>query len=216
MCTPTRTPEQSSEKRWKDRFTCYPDDGLLVMLFKRLFFVPSLIWRQLFFARLERINYEIAAHLIVTRLQGTAEDAKHFAIDCYKMSMTVLAAMAYVFLRLVPNRPPVSMCDSFLLVVVCLLIIGRIMELLVLLMLLHSDRKYFPRSYFRTVINSLWQGQRTLNGFDTKDLHQEVIIPATDSTFHGEAVFAGMLFEQRQSEAPEPCQIFRDRTLASS
>ena len=36
------------------------------------------------------------------------------------------------------------------------------------------------------------QGQRTLNSFDTKDLHQEVIIPAADSSFHGEAVLAGM------------------------
>lgn len=40
-------------------------------------------------------------------------------------------------------------------------------------------------------------GQRTLNSFDTKDLHQEAIIPATDSAFHGKAVFAGMLLEQR-------------------
>ena len=49
------------------------------------------------------------------------------------------------------------------------------------------------------------QGQRTLNSFDTKDLHQEVIIPAADSSFHGEAVLAGMLFQQGQSEASEPC-----------
>ena len=60
------------------------------------------------------------------------------------------------------------------------------------------------------------QGQRTLNSFDTKDLHQEVIIPAADSSFHGEAVLAGMLFQQGQSEASEPCQILGDRALASS
>ena len=51
------------------------------------------------------------------------------------------------------------------------------------------------------------QGQRTLNSFDTKDLHQEVIIPATDSAFHSEAVLAGMLCQQGQSEASEPCKI---------
>ena len=60
------------------------------------------------------------------------------------------------------------------------------------------------------------QGQRTLNSFDTKDLHQEVIIPATDSSFHGEAVLAGMLFQQRQSEASEPGKILSDRPLTSS
>jgi len=44
-----------------------------------------------------------------------------------------------------------------------------------------------------------------LNSIDTKDLHQEVIIPSADSSFHSEAVLAGMLFEQRQREAPNPC-----------
>ena len=63
---------------------------------------------------------------------------------------------------------------------------------------------------------TLTQGQRTLNSFDTKDLHQEVIIPATDSAFHSEAVLAGMLFQQGQSEASEPCKILSNRALASS
>jgi len=57
------------------------------------------------------------------------------------------------------------------------------------------------RSEFRLVHSAespeLGHGQRTLNSFDTKDLHQEAIIPATDSSFHGKAVFAGMLLEQR-------------------
>jgi len=48
------------------------------------------------------------------------------------------------------------------------------------------------------------QGQRTLNRFAARDLHQEAIIPSADSAFHGEAVRAGMLFQQRQSEASEP------------
>ena len=40
------------------------------------------------------------------------------------------------------------------------------------------------------------QGQRTLNSFDTKDLHQEVIIPAAELAFHGEAFFAGVLLQE--------------------
>jgi len=36
-----------------------------------------------------------------------------------------------------------------------------------------------------------------LSTFDTKDFHQEVIIPTTDSAFHGEAFFARMLLQQR-------------------
>jgi len=40
------------------------------------------------------------------------------------------------------------------------------------------------------------QGQRTLNSFDTKDLHQEVIIPAAELAFHGEAFFARVLLQE--------------------
>ena len=36
-----------------------------------------------------------------------------------------------------------------------------------------------------------------LNPFDTKDFNQEVVAPATDSAFHGEAVLSGMLLQQR-------------------
>ena len=39
-------------------------------------------------------------------------------------------------------------------------------------------------------------GQRTLNSFDTKDLHQEVIIPAAELAFHGEAFFARVLLQE--------------------
>jgi hypothetical protein len=41
------------------------------------------------------------------------------------------------------------------------------------------------------------QGQRTLNSFDTKDLHEEVIIPAAELAFHGEAFFARVLLQER-------------------
>ena len=40
------------------------------------------------------------------------------------------------------------------------------------------------------------QGQRTLNSFDTKDVHQEVIIPAAELAFHGEAFFAPVLLQE--------------------
>ena len=36
-----------------------------------------------------------------------------------------------------------------------------------------------------------------LNTFNTKDFHQEVVAPAADSAFHGEAVFTRMLLQQR-------------------
>ena len=44
---------------------------------------------------------------------------------------------------------------------------------------------------------NLYKASAHLSSFDTKDLHQEVVAPAADSSFHGEAVFAGMLFQQR-------------------
>ena len=40
------------------------------------------------------------------------------------------------------------------------------------------------------------QGQRTLNSCDSRDLHQEVIIPAAELSFHGEAFFAGVLLQE--------------------
>ena len=60
------------------------------------------------------------------------------------------------------------------------------------------------------------QGQRTLSCFGTKDLHQEVIVPAAHAAFHGETFFARMLLEQRQSEPSEPRQVLGDRSLARS
>jgi hypothetical protein len=41
-----------------------------------------------------------------------------------------------------------------------------------------------------------------------QDLQQEVFVPAAESSFRHEALFARMLFEQRQCESPEPRQIF--------
>ena len=82
----------------------------------------------------------------------------------------------------------------------------------------HSADRIFDRLSDLAAFNNLSeiQGQRTLNSFDTKDLHQEVIIPAADSSFHGEAVLAGMLLQKRQCKASQPCEILRYGTLTSS
>ena len=45
-------------------------------------------------------------------------------------------------------------------------------------------------------LGTFTHGQRTLSAFDAKDLHQEVIIPAATSSFHGDAFFARMLLQQ--------------------
>jgi len=45
------------------------------------------------------------------------------------------------------------------------------------------------------------QGQRELTCLSGEDLHQEVVVPAAAAAFHGEAVAAGVLLQQRQCEA---------------
>ena len=41
------------------------------------------------------------------------------------------------------------------------------------------------------------QGQRSLNRCSGKNFQQEVLVPTTTAAFHGEAVSAGMLLQQR-------------------
>ena len=43
----------------------------------------------------------------------------------------------------------------------------------------------------------LAQGQLQLRRGSRKDFHQEIVVPATDTAFHGDAVFARMLLQQR-------------------
>lgn len=38
-------------------------------------------------------------------------------------------------------------------------------------------------------------------------MEEEVVVPAAGAAFHGEGLLAGVLFQQRQREAPEPRQI---------
>ncbi len=58
------------------------------------------------------------------------------------------------------------------------------------------------------------QGQRTLSLLPRKDFHHEVEVPAAHPPFHHETRFAGMLFDQRQRETPEPREILRKVTVA--
>jgi hypothetical protein len=41
------------------------------------------------------------------------------------------------------------------------------------------------------------QGQRSLTRYSGEGLHEELIVPTAAAAFHGQAVFTGMLFEQR-------------------
>ena len=51
------------------------------------------------------------------------------------------------------------------------------------------------------------QGQRTLKHCRTKDFHQECFAPAATSPLHRHTVFAGVLLQQRQSEAIQPRKV---------
>ena len=50
-------------------------------------------------------------------------------------------------------------------------------------------------------VNEERQGQRVLTSCSGKDLEHVVLVPTASATFHGHAVFLGMLFQQRQCEA---------------
>ena len=52
------------------------------------------------------------------------------------------------------------------------------------------------------------QGQRSLNRCSGKDFQHEVIAPTATAAFHGHTVVTGMLLQQRQREAIEPCKVF--------
>jgi hypothetical protein len=58
------------------------------------------------------------------------------------------------------------------------------------------------------------QGQRTLSPFHTKDLQQELPIPATRFAFHHEAHLPWMLLQQGQSEPSEPCHVLRSEAIS--
>src|SRR5205085_2634511 len=51
------------------------------------------------------------------------------------------------------------------------------------------------------------QGQRPLTRFPRKDFQQEVIVPTASVSLADDAVFAGMLLEQRERESIEPRKI---------
>jgi hypothetical protein len=47
-----------------------------------------------------------------------------------------------------------------------------------------------------TLTSPSLQGQRPLTPLSCKHFEQEVFVPAATTAFHGQAVFAGMLFEE--------------------
>ena len=54
----------------------------------------------------------------------------------------------------------------------------------------------------------LGQGQRSLKRCSGKDFEHELVVPTATTAFHDEAFAAGMLLQQRESEAIEPCKVF--------
>jgi hypothetical protein len=53
------------------------------------------------------------------------------------------------------------------------------------------------------------QGQRSLSRCPGKDFHHEVVAPTATAAFHGHTFATGMLLQQRQCEASEPCKVFK-------
>src|SRR5512135_3220837 len=51
------------------------------------------------------------------------------------------------------------------------------------------------------------QGQRSLNHCSGKDFHHKVVAPTATAAFHGHTFAAGMLLQQRESQATEPCKV---------
>jgi hypothetical protein len=60
------------------------------------------------------------------------------------------------------------------------------------------------------------QGQRSLKHCSGKDFQQEVVTPTATAALHGEAFAAGMLLQQRESEAVEPRKIFTHVFVANA
>ena len=52
------------------------------------------------------------------------------------------------------------------------------------------------------------QGQRSLNRGAGTDFQHEVVAPTATAAFHGHTFATGMLLQQRQCEASEPCKVF--------
>ena len=62
----------------------------------------------------------------------------------------------------------------------------------------------------------LRQGQRQLNLCPDKDFQHEVFAPAATAAFHGDAVFAGMLLQQRQREPIQPGKVLAQMFVANA
>ena len=60
------------------------------------------------------------------------------------------------------------------------------------------------------------QGQRVLTACSGKDLEHVVIVPTASATFHGHAVFVGMLLQQGQREAIQPSEVLAETLITDA
>src|SRR5438105_6103966 len=60
------------------------------------------------------------------------------------------------------------------------------------------------------------QGQLPLRDDTRKDFHQVILVPAAEAAFHGDAVLAGMLLQERQRQAVEPGEVLADVSAADA
>ena len=60
------------------------------------------------------------------------------------------------------------------------------------------------------------QGKRGLNSFDSKDLHQVVDVPSGHSSSHGDTFFVGLLLEEADREAFQPCEVVGSEAVTDS
>ena len=60
------------------------------------------------------------------------------------------------------------------------------------------------------------QGQRTLSCLSGAGMDEEFVAPAAGAAFHGQAVFAWVLFEQRQREAVQPGEVLPQMLVSDS
>ena len=60
------------------------------------------------------------------------------------------------------------------------------------------------------------QGRLQLTCESRTDFEQEVVAPGTASAFHGDAVFFGMLLQEREGQAVEPGKVFPPLLVADA
>lgn len=141
---------------WRERWQFTPQDGLALMAFKWFASISATKWHGLFFRNVvpwfERPSYAIA----VTRLKGNSSDQYRLAIDFYKITMSLILGVCYASSIWHPTNSWLVIASGVLLSASIAFAIGRVCELTSLLVGLHTDSQYRPKTVFRTVVNSFW------------------------------------------------------------